>query len=46
MSYIKLLDVLKIIGEVMGEPHKSKMFDSQTMQASNDPSLKKQSPAQ
>ena len=37
---IKFQDILKITCEVMGDLHKSRMFDSQTMQASIGPICK------
>ena len=37
---MELLYILKIICEVMGDPHEHGKFNSQTMQASNDPSCK------
>ena len=40
MPDIEMLDILKIMCEVMGGPHKSRMVSSQTMQASNGPSCK------
>ena len=40
MPDIELLDILKIICAVIGDPIKNRMFDFQTMQTSNDPSCK------
>ena len=37
---IKVLDTLKIMCEVMEDPHKSRAFDSQAMQASDGPNCK------
>ena len=40
VSDIELVGTLRIMCEVMGDPHKSRMFDSQTMQKANGPSCK------
>ena len=40
MPDIELLDILKIICEVMRDQHKSRMLDSQKIQASSGPSFK------
>ena len=40
MTDIEVLDILKVICAVMGDLHKSRMFDSQTMQTSNGHSCK------
>ena len=40
MPDIKLLGILKIIHEVIGDPHESRKFNSQTIEASNNPSYR------
>ena len=40
MQDIEVIDILKIMCKVMGEPHKSGIFDDQTMQTSNNHSCK------
>ena len=37
MPDTELLDIIKITCEVMGDPHKSRMFNSQTIQTANSP---------
>ena len=36
-SDIKLLSILKITCDVIGDPHESRKFDSQTIETSNSP---------
>ena len=40
MLDIEVLNILKITVDEMGDPHESRKFDSQTIEASNGPSCK------
>ena len=40
MPDFKVLDILKIMCEMMGDPHKSRVFDPQTVQEANSPTHK------